>query len=94
MNMRNEMLMGAECEKVFRRMGTVYNANTPENFPVVFRVAADFKVAISILGICTRMTPGIKIFAFQLMSNHIHLVIGGEREAILAFFKHYINALL
>lgn len=93
MDMRNEMSRESECEMVFREMGEVYNANTSENFPVVFRSDSDFKAAMSILAICARITPGIRIYSFQIMSNHFHLVAGGRREDIIAFFGYYSGRL-
>lgn len=82
-----------ECEDVFRRMGTVFNANTPENHPVVFSTDEQFKAGMTILAVCAKMYPEIKIYAFQLMSNHIHLVIGGDGLRIQEFFDYYVGRL-
>lgn len=86
---RNEM----ECESAFRRMGQVFNANTPENHPVIFKTESDFKSAMSILAICVKIHPGIKVYAFQIMSNHIHLVVGGSEGAIRLFFSFFVSRL-
>lgn len=82
-----------ECEDVFRRMGTVFNANTPENHPVVFSTYDDFKTGMSILAVCAKMSPDVKIYAFQLMSNHIHFVVGGDGQRIREFFAYYVGRL-
>ena len=80
-----------ECESVFRRLGTIFNANTPENHPVVFSTDEHFKAGMSILAVCVKMYPEIKIYAFQLMSNHIHLIIGGEPQRIQVFFDFFVK---
>lgn len=83
----------AECGIAFRRMGTVFNANTPENHPVIFNKPADYQAAISILAVAVRMMPGITVYAFQIMSNHIHLVIGGDKQRIQEFFAYFVGRL-
>lgn len=75
-----------ECEALFRRLGTIFNANTPENHPVVFSTDEQFKAGMTILAVCIKMFPDIRVYAFQLMSNHIHLVIGGDKKRIQDFF--------
>ena len=82
-----------ECESVFHKMGTIFNANTPENYPVVFSTDEQFKAGMTILAVCAKMYPEIKIYAFQLMSNHIHLVVGGDRQTIQEFFAYYVERL-
>lgn len=82
-----------DCEKAFRKLGTVYNANTPENHPLVFKTEIEYKDGVSILGICARMFPDVKIYAFQIMSNHVHLVVGGEEDRIKTFFKYFVSRL-
>lgn len=81
------------CENNFRNLGPVYNANTSENYPIIFVSEEDFKAGMSILAICVRMHPNVRVFAFQLMSNHIHLVIGGDSQVILEFFEYYAERL-
>ena len=81
------------CENTFQNLGPVYNANTPENEPLIFMSDEDFKAGMSILAICVRLHPDIRVFAFQLMSNHIHLVIGGDPQRIQVFFKYFVGRL-
>lgn len=81
------------CENIFRNLGPVYNANTSENYPLIFVSEDDFKAGMSILAICARMHADINVYAFQLMNNHIHLIIGGEMQRIQVFFKYYVDRL-
>lgn len=89
MNSRTEI----DCENTFRRMGQVFNANTPENHPIVFKTEDDYKAAMSILAISARMFHGVTIYAFQVMSNHLHLVVGGDEREIQGFFIFFVGRL-
>lgn len=74
-------------------MGRVFNANTPEDQPAIFLTVEDYKAAMSILAFSVRMFAGIRVYAFQLMSNHIHLVIGGDADLIQEFFACFVGRL-
>jgi len=82
-----------ECEMLFRKIGKVYNTNTPENHPIVFSNDDDFKAGMSILAISAKVFADIRIYAFQLMNNHIHLVVGGKQQRIEEFFAYYVDRL-
>lgn len=82
-----------ECELIFRNSGKIFNANTPENHPIVFSTLEDFKAGMSILAVCAKMFPVVKIYAFQLMNNHLHLIIGGNEQSILEFFSYFVERL-
>lgn len=82
-----------DCEDNFRRIGTLFNANTPEKHPVVFSTEDEFKAAMSILAVCAKLFHDVKLFAFQLMSNHLHLVVGGDADRIEEFFSYFVDRL-
>lgn len=82
-----------ECEYVFHRLGALFNANTPENHHLVFSTQDEFRAGMSILAVSAKMFPDIRIYAFQLMSNHVHLVIGGDEQRIQLFFAYFSGRL-
>lgn len=49
--------------------------------------------AMSIYAACAKLYPQIRIFAFQLMSNHLHMVIAGDRQHIMLFFDYFKSRL-
>ena len=53
-----------------------------------FRDNEDFKAGMNFVALCSTMT-GVRILAFILMSNHIHLVVEGSPEQV----RHLINQL-
>lgn len=74
-------------------MGHVFNANTPEYNPAIFLTVEDYKAAMSILAFSVKMFTGVRVYAFQLMSNHIHLVIGGDEDEIQEMFAFFVGRL-
>ena len=50
-----------------------------------FRDDEDFKVAMNYIAIQAGCSPEVVVLAFILMSNHIHLVLQGEKEDVVAF---------
>ena len=56
-----------------------------------FREGEDFKVAMNYVAIQAAETPDVAVFAFILMSNHVHFLLKGHRERTTDFvqgFKH------
>lgn len=78
-----------ECSDVFNRLGPVFNANTPESHPIVFKSREDYMAGMSILAASAKMYSHVRIFSFQLMSNHLHLVIAGDERYIMDFFAYF-----
>lgn len=54
-----------------------------------FRDEDDFKVAINYIAIEAVHHPHIVILAFILMSNHVHFVLKGQREHVVAFITSF-----
>ena len=93
MKKTNYYVREQECEDKFHSLGNVYNANTPENHPLIFTKDDDFKAGMTILGICCLEYPDVKLYAFQLMSNHFHAVLGGSESRIQEFFGFFASRL-
>ena len=53
-----------------------------------FRDDADFRVGMNYVALVANAT-GVRILAFILMSNHVHFVLEGSREAVLAFITEF-----
>lgn len=54
--------------------------------PNFFSSESDFKIGINGLAYCACIVPGVIILTFVLMSNHIHLILMGDREDCLKLF--------
>ncbi len=54
-----------------------------------FREEIDFIVAMNYIAIQAAQCPDVVILAFILMSNHVHFVLKGEREDVIAFINQF-----
>ena len=64
----------AYCQFLFDQEGPYWHIATPGNFTqIIFTCADDFRYGMSQLGIGTA-NCGIKTFAFQVMTNHLHSI--------------------
>ena len=82
-----------ECEFRFRELGACWHLCTNENSPVIFHNEKEFKVAMNIVALASVVFPDIIVLAFELMSNHLHFALCGERERILLWFRKLISIL-
>ena len=88
-----------ECAKIFAGLAECYHLCTPEDFDLVFANTEDFKYGMSLIGLCSKVFPDIKLLTFELMSNHMHLVLAGKEDRITSLFcmikkflvKHFTN---
>ena len=60
------------------------------NQQLIFEDEEDFQYFITILSTCKEIC-GYKIFAYCLMSNHIHLLIEEGEEALAKIIKRICN---
>ncbi len=53
-----------------------------------FRDDEDFKVGMNYVALVANAT-GVRVLAFILMSNHVHFILEGSRDAVLAFITEF-----
>ena len=76
------------CEQTFLHAGKWWHLFTNgKETPVIFTCDDDFRFAINLLARCAVECPLMKIVAFEVMSDHIHIAASGERDNLLAFFR-------
>jgi len=73
--------------------GPLYHICTKEDHSIIFRTDFDFKAGINILAICLMLHHEIELYAFALMSNHFHFLIGGNEAKVRAFFEEFVRYL-
>ena len=54
-----------------------------------FRDEDDFKVAMNYVAIEAARHPEVVVLAFILMSNHVHFLLRGRREEVIAFVTQF-----
>ena len=79
------------CKRVFQQTikhyGDFYHLCTPgEKQSVIFRAPEDYAYMMTLVAICAYAFPNLQIVTFEIMSNHIHIILCGDEAEILAFF--------
>ena len=81
------------CNQVFQwaidNFGGIWHLCTPgEGQPVIFTDKEDYTYMMILIAICSYVYPSIHIVTFEIMSNHLHILICGKKEDILSFFDN------
>ena len=78
------------CEMAFGEFGPFWHVYTDgTGMEDIFCCEEDFKLGMTLLAVCAVVSPGTGLITFELMSNHVHLIMHGEREDCLEFFEFY-----
>jgi REP element-mobilizing transposase RayT len=77
-----------QCEFTFLNNGPYYHLCTPGGqTEILFEDDEDFRFAMNLFAFCTWQSEGVTILTFEIMKNHLHVVMAGEREHIFAWFS-------
>lgn len=82
-----------ECNLLFADLGPCYHLCTSENAPVMFRNDNEFREAMNTVAFVSALFDDIAVLTFEIMSNHLHFALCGERERIMAWFQRLVSAL-
>lgn len=78
----------SQCEFAFMNNGPYYHLCTPGGqTEILFEEEEDFRFAMNLAAFCTWQSDGVTILTFEIMKNHLHAVMVGERERIIAWFN-------
>lgn len=76
------------------KIGSVFHGCTHENFPLIFESKDDFKVGMTLFAVCAHRHAGnLKFLTFELMTNHVHIVVVGYSDDIHDFFNEFKKVL-
>lgn len=81
------------CRFCFLETGNCFHVCSQENHPVLFHDEEMFKAAMNIVAFCALLFPDIRIFTFELMSNHFHFAISGDEDRIRLFCRTLVSRL-
>ena len=66
----------SNCSYLFDQNGPFWHIATPGNLTeILFTNPDEYRYGVSLAAICA-LESGIKIYAFQIMSNHLHEIVG------------------
>lgn len=75
-------------EEIRASHGPIWHLYTPGNLQeIVFADVMDFRYGMNVLASAALDTPGVFIITFEIMSNHLHVVLAGSEAAVRAFFS-------
>ncbi len=86
-NMKSYYDREAECVAMFDKFGDCWHLSTSENFEIIFSSVEEFKAGMGIVAICARLFPDVRVFTFEIMSNHFHFMASAGKESMLQFFS-------
>ena len=76
------------CEHNFMLNGPFWHLCTDgNNVPILFYDSNDMKVMMNLVGICARTIAKIKVLTFEVMNNHIHIILSGKEDRCKKMFE-------
>lgn len=78
------------CEAAFLSGGRWWHLYTPGNLTsLVFANDNDYRFAMNLMARCLAEFPTLSVITFEIMSNHIHIVLSGDEHIINEFFATF-----
>ena len=78
------------CETLFECNGPFWHLYTDgTSMQNIFRNEEDFNTGMWLLAASWCIAERVQILTFELMSNHIHVILSGQREACLNLFETF-----
>ena len=79
-----------KCERIFEKSGPFWHLYTDGRGMEDFLCTEeDFKTAMTALAVAAVLFKKVRIITFELMSNHIHMILNGEAEDCLELFERF-----
>ncbi|MGN1232407.1 MAG: hypothetical protein ACI4UJ_03040 [Candidatus Cryptobacteroides sp.] len=80
------------CEAAFDKEGPYFHAYTSgKDTPILFTCKKDMAFAMNVIAQTSYQYPGIRILAFEVMNNHFHFILSGDKDECLAFCKRILK---
>ena len=84
-----------ECERLFDANGPFWHVYTDGNVMAdVFCDKDDFKEGMIVLAVCAMLFGKAEVVTFELMNNHLHLIMRGMKEDCMLFFDMFKRRLV
>lgn len=78
------------CETAFNEYAPFWHVYTDgRTMGDIFCTEEDFKIGMTVLAVCATVSSVIDIITFELMNNHLHLIMRGSQEECMDFFTMY-----
>lgn len=78
------------CEKEFEMAGSFWHLFTDgTKMEDIFLSEEDFELGETLLAVSCSKMPQVKTVTFELMKNHLHMILNGQREDCMMLFEDY-----
>lgn len=82
------------CESIFISNGPYWHVYTDgTKMQNIFCNEEEFKIGMWGLAVALHLCKSVRIITFELMGNHIHLILAGQNEDCIAFFEVFASRL-
>lgn len=82
------------CEMLFQKAGPFWHLCTPGQLTqILFTNEDEFRFAMNLTGICADKVPQVQVYTFELMHNHIHMIMSGEKRYCQEMFDFFVKRL-
>ena len=81
------------CQSRFLEAGSCFHVCSQENHPVLFHNDEEFKAAMNTVAFAAFLFPDVRIFTFEIMDNHFHFAMAGEKSEIKLLLRTLVNKL-
>lgn len=85
MNGKEFSVMEERCQQNYIKAGQCYHVCSAENHNIMFRSEAEYREAMNIVAFVSFMFADVAVYTFQIMSNHFHFVMAGDKRRIEEF---------
>lgn len=77
------------CETTFFHNGPFHHVCTPgQSTEILCETADDYKFLVTLIAIAAS-AAGVTVVSFEVMSNHIHVILAGQKADCQAFFDYF-----
>ena len=77
------------CESTFASNGPYWHLYTQgQNTPLIFKTEDDFEFAMNVICQSAYEFKEVGIITFEIMGNHLHMLLSGGEEDIMMLFRH------
>ncbi len=78
------------CESIFLQKGPFWHLYTDgTKMQNIFDTEEEFELGMNLLAVSCCRTKEMDLLAFEIMKNHLHLVLAGKKESCMMLFDNY-----
>lgn len=78
------------CERIFMQEGPFWHLYTDgTKMQNIFDTNEDFELGLNLLAVSCCRFQEVELVAFELMKNHLHLILAGKKDTCSMLFDHY-----